>query len=100
MNKTDLPIDEWYQLGSKQGALAREAYIRENADYYTVVFWHGGRNKRVGPYETLEAAQTQAGFAANYLKRPTMIYGVILVPGTADNAYAESLVGVMHPDKE
>jgi len=94
MSKTDLPISEWFQLGSKEGAKAREEYIRDNADYFYVVWREFPEYKKVR-FDDLVSARNQAQFAADYLQKPVMIYSVIEIPNT-ENGY-DSLVEVVHP---
>lgn len=105
--KSDLPITEWFQLGSKEGAQAKEDYIRNNADYFRVVWrefpvYKGARYPKETNIQTPEERQKvfddacfQAQFAAKYLAKPVMVYGVIGIPGT-ENGY-DSLVEVIQP---
>lgn len=105
-SELDLPIDEWFLLGSTDGAKARELYIKDNADYYNVVWRKDLEYKKVRfPKKNAkdaaerqyayENAWDQAQFAANYLQHPVMIYAVIEIPDTT-NGY-DTLAAVVHP---
>ncbi|SRR5258706_12957935 len=58
-----------------QSAEERTEFIKNNANYYTVV-WRENKYRRF-EYNTLETARFQAQIAANHLKRPVLIYGII-----------------------
>lgn len=79
---------KYFPLGF-ESANERTEFIRDNADYYTVIWRQERRNVRFD-YETLEIARFQAQFAANHLKRHISIYGVVCPFSDVNEPYGYS----------
>jgi hypothetical protein len=89
MNKTEeayvnAPVDF-------QSSQERDAYIIDNAEFFTVAF-RIGTDKKAVPYKDLETAISAAGAAANFLKRNVLIYGVL--------GPLQAYVGAVHYNKD
>ncbi len=71
-----------------QSAEERTEFIRTNANYYTVV-WRENKYRRF-EYDTLETARFQAQIAANHLKRPVLLYGIVCPFSDVNEPYGYS----------
>lgn len=67
----------------------RTDFIRDNANYYTIT-WRSNRKSLRLEYDTLEAAKVAAQIAANFLKKPVLIYGVCCPFANPEEPYGYS----------
>lgn len=63
------------KLPDFKSADERAKYIRENAEFFTVISRKGLKNLRL-EYATIEAARIAAATVANFLEQPALIYAV------------------------
>jgi len=54
----------------------RDAYITDNAEYYTIAYMKGGKKFRF-EYLTIENAMFNAEFAAKFLQKGVLLYAVL-----------------------
>lgn len=87
------------QLPVFESSDERTAFLTEHADYFTVTF-----RKDMKPYryefKDLPTARLNAQFAANKLKRPVMIYGVMCpFSDQSENHGLSTWVATVYPIK-
>ena|SRR5882672_5456374 len=72
-----------------QSAEERTAFIKANADYYTIA-WKQDRKYQRFEYNTLNIAREQAQFAADIRNHPVMIYAVVCPFSNMNEPYGYS----------
>src|SRR6266436_419664 len=93
-----IKMTEFFPLGFET-ANERTEYIRDHADFYVVTWRQNYKNMRFH-YSTLDRARINAQVAADFLRKPILIYAVLCPFSGPSEPYGyDSWIESVHPHK-